>query len=45
MKFNKGKLKVLPLGKNRPMHQYTLGAANWKAAWPKRAWGSWWTPG
>ena len=28
MKFNKGKCKILRLGRNSPMHQYTLGA-NW----------------
>jgi len=26
MKFNKGKCKVMLLGKNSPMHQYMLGA-------------------
>lgn len=26
MKFNKEEYKVLPLGRNNPMHKYTLGA-------------------
>jgi len=26
MKFNKVKCKVLPMGRNNPMHQYTLWA-------------------
>ncbi|KAK4832301.1 LOW QUALITY PROTEIN: hypothetical protein QYF61_021700 [Mycteria americana] len=35
MKFNKGKLQVLNLGRNTTMHQYMLGAPSWKAALQK----------
>ncbi|KAK4830265.1 hypothetical protein QYF61_009358 [Mycteria americana] len=30
MQFNKGKCKLLPLGRNNPMHQYMLGPPSWK---------------
>ena len=39
MKLSKGNLKILPLGKNSPMHLYMLGAANWKLSWPESALG------
>ncbi|GAB0193764.1 mitochondrial enolase superfamily member 1 [Grus japonensis] len=35
IKFNKGNCKVLPLGRNNPMHQYTLGA-NQLESWLKK---------
>ncbi|KAK4823869.1 hypothetical protein QYF61_007625 [Mycteria americana] len=44
MKINKGKYKVLQLGRNNPRHQYMQGTTSRKAALQKRTRETWWTP-
>ncbi|PKU39371.1 rna-directed dna polymerase from mobile element jockey-like [Limosa lapponica baueri] len=43
MKFNKGKCRVLRLGRNKPMYQYSLGVYLLESSSAKRDLDSWQT--
>jgi len=45
MRFNKGKGRVLHLGRNNPMHQYRLTEDLLESALRRGTWVSWWMRG